>query len=164
MDGVVFEEKIPIAFEPEPFENEDLIPMPSICLTRRGIENYITVPVLNRSSHEIILPPNTSIALVNQVQTITPIEQVHITEKGKRKLTTKNHHKKAARHHVRDESIIKEKKNSNETNEKHVEKILKEIGLSHLSKEHHQKAVDLITEMTYFAKTVTILVMSKTAR
>ena len=65
MDRVVFEEKIPVAFEPDPFENEDLIPIPSICLTRRGIQNYITVPVLNRSNHGIILPSNTSIGLVN---------------------------------------------------------------------------------------------------
>ena len=83
IDQVVFEEKTPVAFEPEPFENEDLIPIPSICLTRRGIQNYITVPVLNRSNHDIILPQNTLIGLVNQVQSITPIEQVHITEKEK---------------------------------------------------------------------------------
>ena len=61
MDRVVFEEKIPVAFEPEPFENGDLIPVPSTCLTQRGIQNYITVPVLNRSNHDIVLPPNTSI-------------------------------------------------------------------------------------------------------
>ena len=47
MDQVVSQEKIPVAFEPEPFENEDFIPIPSISLTRRGIQNYITVPVLN---------------------------------------------------------------------------------------------------------------------
>ena len=145
MDRVVFEEKKPVAFEPEPFENEDLIPIPSICLTRRGIQNYITVPVLNRSNHDIILPPHISIGLVNQVQSITPIEQVHITEKEKEKLVAKNHHKMAARHHIRDESINNEKKNSNE---KHVDKILEEIDLSHLSTEQHQKAVDLITEMS----------------
>ena len=81
MNRVVFQDKIPVAFEPVSFENEDLILVPSICLTRRGIQNYITVPVLNRSNHDIILPPNTSIGLVNQVQSITPIEQVHITEK-----------------------------------------------------------------------------------
>ena len=51
----------------------------------------------------------------------------------------------AARHHIRDESINKEKKNSNE---KHVDKILEVIDLSHLSTEQHQKAVDLITEMS----------------
>ena len=38
MDRVVFEEKIPVAFEPEPFENEDVISIPSICLIRRGIQ------------------------------------------------------------------------------------------------------------------------------
>ena len=65
MDRVVFEEKTPLAFEPEPFENEDLIPIPSICLARRGIQNYIIVPVLNWSNHDIILPQNTSIGLVN---------------------------------------------------------------------------------------------------
>ena len=85
MDRVVFEEKIPVAFEPEPFENEDLIQYPSICLTRRGIQNYITVLVLNRSNHDIILPPNMSIGLVNQFQSIKPIEQVHITEKEKKR-------------------------------------------------------------------------------
>ena len=51
----------------------------------------------------------------------------------------------AARHHIRDGSINKEKKNSNEN---HVDKILEEIDLSHLSTEQHQKAVDLITEMS----------------
>ena len=83
MDRVVFEEKLPVAFEPEPFENEDLIPVSSICLTRRGMQNCITIPVLNRSNHDIILPPNTSIGLLNQVQSTAPIEQVHITEKEK---------------------------------------------------------------------------------
>ena len=145
MDQVVLEEKIPVTFQPEPFENEDLIPIPSVCLTWRGIQNYITVPVLNRSNHDIILTPNMSIGLVNQVQSITPIEQVHITEKEKEKLVAKNHRKMAARHHIRDESINKEKKNSNE---KHVDKILEVIDLSHLSTEQHQKAVDLITEMS----------------
>ena len=109
MDQVVLEEKIPAAFEPEPFENEDLIPIPSICLSRRGIQNHITVPVLNSSNHDIILPPKMSTGLVNQVQSITPIEQVHITEKEKEKLVAKNHRKMAARHHIRDESINKEK-------------------------------------------------------
>ena len=84
MDRVVFEEKISVAFKPEPFENEDLIPIPSIRLTRRGIQNYITAPVLNRSNHDIILPSNTSNGLVNQVQSITQREQVYITEKGKK--------------------------------------------------------------------------------
>ena len=51
----------------------------------------------------------------------------------------------AAKHHIRDESINKGKKNSNE---KHVYKILEEIDLSHLSTEQHQKAVDLITDMS----------------
>ena len=51
----------------------------------------------------------------------------------------------AARHHIRDESINKEKKNSNK---KHVDKILEEIDLSHLPTGQHQKAVDLITEMS----------------
>ena len=145
MDQVVSEEKIPVAFEREPFENEDLIPIPYICLTRRGIQNYITVPVLNRCNHDIILPPNTSIGLVNQIQSVTPIEQVHITEKEKEKLVAKNQHKMAVRHHIRDKSINKEKKTSNE---KHVDKILEVIDLSHLSTEQHQKAVDLITEMS----------------
>ena len=50
----------------------------------------------------------------------------------------------AARHHIRDESINKEKENSNE---KHEDKILEEID-AHLSTEQHQRAGDLITEMS----------------
>ena len=50
-----------------------------------------------------------------------------------------------ARHHIKDESISKEKKNSNE---KYVDKILKEMDLSHLSTERQQKAVDLIIAMS----------------
>ena len=138
VDRVVFEEKKPVAFEPEPFENEDLIPIPSICLSRRGIQNYITVPVLNRSNHDIILPQNTLIGLVNQVQSITPIEQVHITEKEKEKLVAKNHRKMAARHHIRDESINKEKKNSNE---KHVDKILEVIDDDDMRVDHSDVTV-----------------------
>ena len=42
----------------------------------------------------------------------------------------------AARHHIRDKSINKKKNNSNE---KHVDKILEEIDLSHLSTEQHGK-------------------------
>ena len=121
MDGVIFEEETPVAFDPGPFENEDLIPIPSISLTRRGIQNYITARVLNRSNHDIILPPNTSVGLVNHVQSVTPIEQVHIIEKKKETLIAKNHHKRAARHHIKDENIIRKKKNANE---KHEDKIL----------------------------------------
>ena len=51
----------------------------------------------------------------------------------------------AARHHIRDKYISKQKKNSNE---KLVDKILEEIDLLHLSTEQHEKAVDLITEMS----------------
>ena len=72
-----------MASETEPFENEDLIPIPSICLTRGGIQNYVTVPVLSRSNHDILLPPNILNRLLNQVQSITPIEQVHKTERRK---------------------------------------------------------------------------------
>ena len=49
------------------------------------------------------------------------------------------------RHQIRNETINKEKKNSNE---KHVDKVLEEIDLLHLSTEQHQKAVDLITEIS----------------
>ena len=101
-----------MASETEPFENEDLIPIPSICLTRGGIQNYVTVPVLSRNNHDILLPPNILNRLLNQVQSITPIEQVHKTEKEEEKLISKNNHKMGARHHIRDESIDKEKKNS----------------------------------------------------
>ena len=121
MDGVIFVEEMAVAFDPEPFENEDLIRIPSICLTSRGIQNYITVSVLSRRSHDIILPPNTLGGLVNHVQSVTPIEKVHIIEKEKETLIAKNRHKMAARHHIKDESIIREKKNANE---KHEDKIL----------------------------------------
>ena len=118
MDGVIFEEETPVAFDPGPFENEDLIPIPSISLTRRGIQNYITVPVLNRSDHDIY---NLTTKYISHVQSVTPIEQVHIIEKERETLIAKNHHKMAARHHIKDESIIREKKNANE---KHEDKIL----------------------------------------
>ena len=121
MDGVIFEEEIPVSFDPEPFENEGLIPIPSICLTRRGIQNYIAVPVLSRRKHDIILPAITSGGLVNQVQSVKPIEKVHIIEKEKETLIAKNHHKMAGRHHIKHENIIREKKNANE---KHEDKIL----------------------------------------
>ena len=49
-----------------------------------------------------------------------------------------------AQHHIRDESINKEKKKN--SNKKHVGKILEEIDLSHLLTEQHQKALDLITD------------------
>ena len=35
MNQIVLEEKIPVVFEPELFENESLILIPSICLTHR---------------------------------------------------------------------------------------------------------------------------------
>ena len=79
-----------------------------------------------------------STGLVNQVQSITPIEQVHITEKEKEKLVAKNHRKMAARHHIRDESINKEKKNSNE---KHVDKILEVIDDDDMQVDHSDVTV-----------------------
>ena len=51
----------------------------------------------------------------------------------------------AARHHIRDKSINKEKNNSNE---KHVDKNLEEIDLSYSSTKQHQKVANLITEMS----------------
>ena len=35
MNQIALEEKIPVVFEPELFENESLILIPSICLTHR---------------------------------------------------------------------------------------------------------------------------------
>ena len=49
------------------------------------------------------------------------------------------------RHQIRDETINMEKKNSNE---KHGDKILEEIDLSHLSTRQHQKAVDFIIKIS----------------
>ena len=49
------------------------------------------------------------------------------------------------RHQIRDKTINMEKKNPNE---KHVDKILEEIDLSHLSTKQHQKAVDFIIQIS----------------
>ena len=98
LEGIVFEKKIPVDFGLELFGNEDFIPILSICLTQSDIQSYIAVPVLNRSNHDLTIGQNTSIRLVNQDQSIRPIEQVHNTEKEKEKLTPKNYHKMAARH------------------------------------------------------------------
>ena len=77
---------------------------------------------------------------------MTPIEQIDFTEKEKGKLTAKNYHKMAARHHIRDDSINEEQKKN--SNEEHLDKILEDIDLSHLSTKQHQKALGLITEMS----------------
>ena len=77
---------------------------------------------------------------------MTQIEQTHFTEKEKGKLAAKNYHRMAARHHIRDDSINKEKKKN--SNEENVNKILEDIDLSHLSTKQHQKALKLITEMS----------------
>ena len=57
-------------------ENQNIIPNVSIYLTWGGIQNYITVPVLKKSNNAIIFPPKAWIWLVNQVQSITHIEQI----------------------------------------------------------------------------------------
>ena len=69
----------------------------------------------------------------------------------------------AARHHIRDKSINKEKKNSNE---KHVDKILEEIDLTltYINRATSESSGFNNKCQMYSVKTVTILVMSKIAR
>ena len=57
-----------VAFEPEPFDNEGLIPIPCLSSILAGIHYYITVPVLNRRKQDIIFIKSSS---VNNKSTIT---------------------------------------------------------------------------------------------
>ena len=84
-----------------------------------------------------------------------------MNRKKKEKLISKNRHKMAARHH-KDESINKEKKNSNE---KHVDKILEEIDLTltFINRATSESSGFNNKCQMYSVKTVTILVMSKIA-
>ena len=82
MDRVVFKVKIPAAFEPEPFENGDLIPIPSIRLTRRCIQNYITASVFNRSN---IIWHNLITKYISWISKSSSVNNTNRTSKDNRK-------------------------------------------------------------------------------
>ena len=91
----VFDDKIPVAFEPEFRDHEDITYIPSISTTQKGIQNYITVPVVNRSNHDITIRPKQIIGTLDQVQAITPVEPVAISSEAQKQLySTRNHHQR----------------------------------------------------------------------
>ena len=71
----VFEKSIPISFEPDLRENE---PALIILSSRQDIQNYVKIPIINRTNHDTTLPPNTIIGSTNQVQSVTTTEPANI--------------------------------------------------------------------------------------
>ena len=75
----VFEKSIPISFEPDLRENKDVLkPVLIILSSRQDIQNYVKIPIINRTNHDTTLPPNTIIGSTNQVQSVTPTEPANI--------------------------------------------------------------------------------------
>ena len=53
---------------------------------KKDIQTHIQVPVLNNSHHDTVLQPNVTPGPLHQIQPISPLESLRVTDKEKQQL------------------------------------------------------------------------------
>ena len=159
IEGQVFEKIIPISFEPNLQENEDVTPVPVILSSRHGIQSYVKIPIINRANHDMKLPPNTIFGSINQFQSVTSIEPANINFEEEKRLLEQQKNE-IRQQQPTDNSDINRQSSQNHWVKKierfinkpmdvdKVNKILRDLDLSNLSQEEQEIVVELITEVT----------------
>ena len=153
----IFEKSIPTAFEPDVQEIEDIAPIPTILSSRQGIQSYVKIPIVNRTHHDMTLPPNTIIGSISQVQSITPIEPVNITPE-KEKQILEQHQEKVnqqptslhsddnySENHQRRKEEIHMDREAGSREEGKTQRVLNDLDLSNLSQDEREVVKELIT-------------------
>ena len=54
-------------------------------MMKKGIQNHIHVPVLNNYHHNAVLQPKVTLGSLHQIQSISPLEPLKLTDKKKEK-------------------------------------------------------------------------------
>ena len=62
---------------------EDIVPLQSAFMMKKGIQTHIQVPVLNNSQNDPVLQPKVTLGSLHQIQSISPPESLKLTDKEK---------------------------------------------------------------------------------
>ena len=75
------EQSIPVAFEPVISDShQDLHILPSVLTLPKGTTASVKIPIINNSSHDVKIQPKTVLGQVFQIQSVTPLERVEVSE------------------------------------------------------------------------------------
>ena len=55
-------------------------------MMKKGIQTHIQVPVLNNSHHDAVLQPKVTLGSLDQIQSISPLEPLKLTDREKQQL------------------------------------------------------------------------------
>ena len=55
-------------------------------MIKKGIQTHIQGPVLNDSHHDAVLQPKVTLGSFHQIQSISPLESLKLTDREKQKL------------------------------------------------------------------------------
>ena len=53
---------------------EGISAVDSVMTTKKGINNYFQVPVVNQSKHDIVLRKNTNVGVIEYVKSVIPLQ------------------------------------------------------------------------------------------
>ena len=57
---------------------------------KKGVQTHIQVAVLNNSHHDAVLQPKVTLGLLHQIHSISPLEQLKLTDKEKQQLVAQS--------------------------------------------------------------------------
>ena len=84
IDRNIINSRITLTFQPDSLQIwEDIIPLQSSFMMKTGVQTHIHVSVLSKSHHDTVLLPNFTIASFHQIQSISPIELLKLTDNEK---------------------------------------------------------------------------------
>ena len=87
IDRNIIDSRIAVTFEPDDAEIwEDIVPLQSAVMMKKGIQTHIQVPVLNNSHHDAVLQPKVTLGSLHQIQSISPLEPLKLTDKEKQQV------------------------------------------------------------------------------
>ena len=109
---------------------------------RKGINTHIQVAVLNNSHHDAVLQPKVTLGSLHQIQSISPLKPLELTDKEKKQLIPQS---KAANTTQNQQEVISVDKTGKSTND-HIQKILREFDLQGLNENEREQTFKLLRE------------------
>ena len=107
----------------------------------KGIQTHIQVPVLNNSHHDAVLQPKVTLGSLHQIQSISPLEPLKLTDKEKQQLVPQS---KPANTTQNQQEVSVEK--TGKSTDDHIQKILRVVDLQGLNEQEREQAFKLLRE------------------
>ena len=84
IDRSITDSRIPVTFEENDTEIwKDIVPLQSTVMMTKSVQTHVQVPVLSNSHHNAVLQPKVTLGSFHQIQPISPLESLKLTDKEK---------------------------------------------------------------------------------